>query len=636
MPNRPSRLLIALLAFVSLTAARPRAVSPGEPHPPLAGLPVDVYSAARPAEVTVRHVDLDLTVDFDSRTLRGTAALRIQNLADARTLTLDTEGLTIEAVTLDDGQPALWSFGATNAFGAPMTIGIQPSTRRVTIAYSTSPTASGLHWNTPAQTLGRNYPYLYTQNEPISARSWIPIQDTPAVRMTYDATIRTSPELLALMSAVNPTRRNETGVYRFSMPTPVPAYLISLAVARLEFRELGSRGGVYAEPELIDDAAWELQYLPEMIEVAEAIAGPYPFGRYDLLMMPPTYIVGGMEHPRLNFINPGIISGNRPAQPLPSTLIAHELAHSWAGNQTTLATWADVWLNEGITSYLEARIIEEMSGVRRADYGWFNARRSFADLAQNTRVPESTTMHRVTGPSVHPVGFFNSAAYVKGALFMRMLEDELSREALDDFLRRYFARFRFRWVDDAGFIESLRALALRGDGELEARLRLAEWIYEPGLPANVTAPASSALFDEVMQEVDRFRNGAPVPHPSHWTSVEYDLFISSLGTSADARMAELDAAYILSSRPTPPFGWLTHSARNRYAPGLVAVDRYLMRGGPNGGVVFLYRILAETEEGRAIGRQIFDRAKDRYLPSVRSQIELILGLRATDAERQAA
>jgi leukotriene-A4 hydrolase len=621
MPARTARLLVAVLALVFSVAARPRIVHPGYLPPTLEGLPPDVYSWAQPADVLVRHVDLDLTVDFDARVIRGSATLEIQNLRGVRTLVLDTNRLSIESITRDDGQPALWSMEPAGLFGAPLTIGIEPSTRRVTIHYSTTPGAAGLHWNTAEQTYGRTSPYLYTQNEAIDARSWIPLQDTPAVRLTYDATVRVPPGLLALMSAENPKETAPDGVYRFSMRTPIPSYLIALAVARLEFQAFDERSGVYAEPELISDAAHELQYLPRMIEVAEAIAGPYPWGRYDLLMMPPTYIVGGMEHPRLNFINPSSITRNHPIPALPSTLIAHELAHSWAGDLVTLATWADVWLNEGITSYLELRIIEEMSGPRRAEYEWFSDRRGFADLAQQTTSPETTILHRQTSHADHPDGFFTAAAYVKGALFMRTIEERTGRPALDQFLRDYFFKYRLRWIDDVQFLAMLQSSLPETDA-----LPLEEWIYSPGLPPSAGAPQTSVLYDEVLARANAFRAGAPASSPASWTVVEQDLFLNLIGSAAYPRMLELESAFVLSSRSTPPLVWLTHSIRANYAPGLTAVERILMRGGPNNWMVVLYRTLAETPQGMTLARSIFEQAAPRYLDSVRSSIEQILGL----------
>ena len=535
---------------------------------------------------------------------------------------LDTHELNVTSVTLDGTTPAQWSYGTRTDHGRPMNITIEPTTDTVTIAYSTSGLAPGLLWNTAEQSYGRVQPYLYTQNEPVDARSWIPSQDTPSVRSTYDATIRVPRGMLALMSAVNnATQANDIGVYTFKMNYPIPSYLIALAVGRLEFRALDERTGVYAEPELIDDAAWELQYLPEMVDAAEDIAGEFPFRRHDVLFMPPTYIVGGMEHPMLNFVDPSVVTRNRPADPLPSTLIAHELAHSWAGDSATLATWNDVWINEGITSYLTHRIIEVMSGPERAEYGYFNDRRNYSSYAGNVQ-PANTILHRnVPNPGTG----FGTTGYVKGALFIKTLEDHIGRARFDEFLQRYFRAFAYRWVDDQQFTAFLRATVLTP--ELEEEVRLAEWLYEPGLPSNVTAPATSAIVNRVQQRAALFVAGTNITQlqPETWTPVELDGFLTTVqATALRSRMAEVDAALGLSARTTPPLAWLTHATHAHYSPANAAVERALMRGGPTGWVLSLYNALAQVDHTRAL--DIFNRARGRYRDDIEAQVESILGL----------
>lgn len=620
------RLLLVLTTLFFLVAARQRAVrhpaAPLHPEPPR-----DVFTYSQPSAVAVDHVDLDLTVDFAERRLRGSATLRLDNRTATRTLVLDTYDLAIEQVVLDGATPANWSVDDLTLSGAPLTIAIEPQTRFVTIHYATSPGAAGLNWNTAAQTVGRVEPFVYTLNEPIDARSWIPIQDTPAARMTYSATLRVPPGMLALMSANgNPQAANETGVYSFHMPYRIPAYLISLAVGRLEYRAFDARTGVYAEPELIDDAAWELQYLPDMLDVAEDLAGPLPVPRHDLLLMPPTFTVGGMEHPMLNFINPfSVVSGNRPAAPDPKNLIAHELAHSWAGNSTTLATWNDVWLNEGITSYLAARILEELIGVERVEMAWFFDRRNYASYAQNAD-PESTKLHRDV---LHPGLGFDSTAYTKGALFIRTLEDRIGRTTFDDFLREYFATFSYRWVDDRTFLELLRSSVLASRPGLEQQLQLSEWIYAPGLPSNVTAPASSAVYDRVWQRAASFISGSSLAQlgAASWPAHETDLFLQMIpASSLRPRMAEVDSTFGLSMRVTPPFVWLLRAITFEYQPSAGAIERAVARGGTNGAIVQLYATMLQVPGGRDRALAFFAKYRDRYHDNIEARIAEMLGL----------
>ena len=613
------KTLLALAAFFLLANLRQRAVQ----HPFVGPLDVpahDVFSFSDPSQVAVRHVALDLTVDFEAKQLRGSATLLLDNHNAAHTLVLDTSELAIGAVTID-GAPALWSLGTTTPNGTPLTIGIEPSTHYVRIDYATSPTASALQWNSAEQSFGRVRPYLYSINEPVGARSWIPIQDTPATRMTYEATLHVPPDLLALMSAENnPASLHGDGVYHFTMSRTVPAYLIALAVGRLEFRAIGARSGVYAEPELIDDAQRELAYLPDMIDAAERICGPFPFVRHDIALMPPTFVAGGMEHPMLNFLNPfSTVTQNRDTAVEPKALVAHELAHSWAGDATTLSTWSDVWLNEGITSYLTLRILEEMGDGDRAELAYANDRAGYAAFAKPN--DPDTILHRTDPPSAGAM--FSNTSYTKGELFLRMLEDELGRDALDAFLQRYFRKLSFHWTDDRNFL----ALLLEAHPDAREALRLDEWIYAPGLPSNVTAPASSAMRDTAIDRGNRWASGTPLAElgASSWTPTELELFLLyAPGNTVRARMTELDAAFGLSAMTAPPNIWLTHAMLASYTAAWPAIERVLMRGGPNSTIVATYTKLAHADLVRA--RTIFEHARNRYLASVAAQVQSILGV----------
>lgn len=610
-----TRLLLSVVTVLFLVNARGRAVR----HPsPLDVPPRDVFTFSEPWNVRVHHLALDLTVDFARTRLSGTATLDIENLTGTRMLVLDTEQLTVTRVTRDGGTPATFTVGASNDWGAPLRIAIEPTTRSVTVEYITSSAASGLHWNTAAQSFGRVQPYLYTQNEPVSARSWIPTQDTPTVRTTYEATVRVPQGLLALMSAGdNPRAANGTGIYEFSMTQTIPAYLIALAVGRLQHHAFDERLGVYAEPELLEDAAWELQYLPAMMAAAERILGPHPFPRHDVLLMPPTYVVGGMEHPMLNFVSPfGTINQNHPANPEPRNLIAHELAHSWAGDATTLASWYDVWLNEGITSYLTQRIIEEMGYPERAEYQFYADRLGYESYARTVLDPSVTSMHRALAD---PGLGFSTTSYVKGGLFLKTLEDLLGRTTLDRFLRDYFRSFSFRWVDDRTFLSRLTATLGRVP---DASLRINEWIYGTLLPSNVTAPTSAAVVTRMRTHVDAFNAGTPMAalDPRSWSDFELDLFLNGVDQlKAGTRLAEIDTALGLSFRTAPPLAWLRLAINARYTPADAAVERMLLRGGPNGTITALYSWLIPVNRSRA--QQIFNVARDRYHPSVAAAVE---------------
>ena len=364
-------LLVLLLAACSQDAPEPakpetsnaeESISSEKPLADSIQVGKDYHSFSNPEQMIVRNVVLDLTVDFDRKVLDGSAVLNVERVAaDAKTLVLDTKDLTIHSV--EAGGAALeFELGTADSFlGAPLSINVPAGIDEVKVAYTTSPTASGLQWLTPAQTAGGEHPFLFSQAQAIHARSFIPLQDSPQVRVTYQAVLRTPPALRAVMSASNDPEAALDGVYEFTMPQPVPSYLIALAVGDLRFQAMGERTGVYAEPALLEAAAKEFEDTESMLIATENRYGPYGWDRYDLLILPPSFPFGGMENPRLSFITPTVIAGDKSLV----SLIAHELAHSWSGNTVTNATWRDLWLNEGFTTYLTYRIMEIIYGTDR-------------------------------------------------------------------------------------------------------------------------------------------------------------------------------------------------------------------------------------------------------------------------------
>ncbi|MCZ6767460.1 MAG: M1 family aminopeptidase/hydrolase, partial [bacterium] len=420
------------------------------------------HSFAKPDQVAVEHMVLDLEIDFDAERIRGSVTLEIVNKSGAERLYLDTRGLVIEKVTLDGaGNLAEYTLGdEVESIGQPLAIDILPETKSVTVYYETTEGATALDWLRPEQTAGGKMPFLYTQGQSILNRTWIPCQDSPEVRITYDARIKVPKGMLAVMSASNSTRRSDDGVYEFSMPQPIPTYLIALAAGDLEFRPISDRCGVYAEPYIVDRAAWEFADTESMIRTAEALYGPYRWDRYDVIVLPPSFPYGGMENPRLSFVTPVLVAGDRS---LVST-IAHELAHSWSGNLVTNATWDDFWLNEGFTVYFERRIMEAVYGRDDAELdavlGVNELKEKIESLGEDH--PDTRLALDVSDRN-DPDDGLSTVAYNKGYLFLRLLEESVGRERMDAFLRKYFDTFAFGSMTSERFVEYLRAELIRGD-----------------------------------------------------------------------------------------------------------------------------------------------------------------------------
>jgi len=588
----------------------------------------DPHSYSRPQEATVEHLKLDLAVDFQARRLTGRASLRVKNLLGVDHLILDTRDLDIRRVTLDDGKTdAKWSLGAADKIlGQALEVQIAPGTAWVNVDYSTRPEAAALQWLTPAQA-GSPSPLLFTQSESILARTWIPCQDSPGVRMTYEATIRTSPTLMAVMSAENPTRKSTDDVYRFRMPNAIPSYLLALAVGDLEFRNLGTNSGVYALPSVVERAAWELADTQKMIAAAEALYGPYKWGRYDILVLPASYPYGGMENPRLTFATPTILAGDRSLV----SLVAHELAHSWSGNLVTNATWNDFWLNEGFTTYFEGRIMEAVYGRPYFDMLAVLGRQDLAEAFQELGASSPDTQLYLNLAGRDPDESAGDVAYEKGALFLRTLEVAVGREKFDRFLRTYFDTFAFQSMDSARFVQYLKQNLLEGDESQAKNLQIDAWVFSPGLPANAIEPHSEA-FVPVDQAVKSFADGAPAAQISTtgWTTHHWVHFLQTLPTPLDrTKMADLDATFHFSNSGNSEILsiWLIKVVQGKYDPAYPALERFLTTVGRRKYLKPIYTELAKTPEGEEMGLRIYEKARPGYHSVSQVTVDQILGWR---------
>jgi leukotriene-A4 hydrolase len=604
------------------------AADPYGPHDANGSKPADPHSFARPWEVAVEHLALDLTVDFPARTLAGRASLRLRHVTAATTLYLDTRDLDIRRVTLDDGkQDAAFTLGdQVPVLGRPLAIQIAPGTRWVHVDYSTRPEAGALQWLTPAQA-GSLQPFLFTQSEAILARTWVPCQDTPAVRQTYEATVRVPPGLLALMSAENPATPSADGVYKFRMPQPIPSYLLALAVGDLAFKALSSRCGVYALPSVLERAAWELADVPRMMEAAEKLYGPYRWGRYDILFLPPSYPYGGMENPRLTFATPTILAGDRSLV----SLVAHELAHSWSGNLVTNASWNDFWLNEGFTVYFEGRIMEALHGKEAAEMLAVLGRQDLDEtLAEKGAASPDTRLH-LDLAGRDPDDAVGSIAYEKGALFLATLEASVGRARFDPFLREYFAAFAFQSMDTRRFEAYLRAHLLDASPGLAESLRLDDWLYGPGLPPTALA-VRSAAFVKVDQALAAYAGGTPPAQlaTAAWTTQHWLRFLRNLPASLSAaQMAGLDAAFHLTQTGNDEIldVWLLLAIRHAYAAATPTLERFLLTVGRRKYVQPLYAELAKTPAGEESALRIYLRARPGYHPTTQTTVDKILDWR---------
>ena len=585
------------------------------------------HSYARPDEVAIEHLHLDLKVDFESKKLTGSVLLTVKrNKDDAKQLRLDTRGLNISKVTAGD-QELAWKLGEhDNRLGKLLTVdlpaGDKTSVDKIKIDYSTSPSAEALQWLTPEQTTDKEKPFLFTQSQAILARTWVPCQDTPAVRMTYSAKIQVPADLLAVMSASNPQKKNETGVYEFEMKQPIPSYLLALAVGDLKFQSLGPRSGVYAEPSVLKKAVWELHDTERMIEAAEKLYGAYRWDRYDVIFLPSSFPFGGMENPRLTFATPTILAGDRSLV----ALIAHELAHSWSGNLVTNSTWNDFWLNEGFTVYFEQRIMEAIYG---REYSEMLARLTLDGLLDEIKeLKARDTWLKLDLANRNPDDGMTAIAYDKGYFFLRMMEEKVGREKWDAFLKTYFDKFAFKSMTTEGFLDYLKA-NLKTDVDYKA------WVYTAGLPDNCPVVVTEQLTNVENAAKDFLEGKSPADIASgyktkDWTTHHWNHFLRTFKESGldTAQMEKLDAefAFTESGNSEITNDWLWLVIATDYQPGMKKLESFLTQQGRRKFLQPLYTKMSETEKGKTMAKRIYVKARPGY-HSVSSQtIDKILGL----------
>ena len=558
---------------------------------------MDIHSWSRPDEVRVRHLELDLDVDFDRKILRGSAVLRFDAAAHAE-LVLDTRDLAIHSVENALG----FALGTRDPIlGAPLRIGLAPGTTWVRVHYSTSPGASGLQWLDPLQTAGKRHPFLYTQSQAIHARSWIPLQDSPAVRVTFEGRVRTSNRLPAVIAA-------ERAGEQFRMRHPVPPYLIALAAGELEFRPLGERSGVFAEPSVVGAAASEFADTEAMIRAVEEMYGPYRWGRYDLLVLPPSFPFGGMENPCLTFATPTVLAGDKSLV----ALVAHELAHSWSGNLVTNATWSDFWLNEGFTVYLEGRIIEKVYGAEREGMEATLARHELDREMQG--LPECDRVLHIDLTGRDPDDGCTLVPYQKGALLLRTIEREVGRPRFDAFLRSYFDHFAFQSITTADFLDYLRQ-------ELPNPVPVEEWIYRPGIPASAAEPHSDA-FTRIEEDTARWQRQEPID-TTGWSTQQWLHFLRILEKPDLARL-EREFHFSDTGNAEILCQWLLMAIRANNEAAMARLANFLCSVGRRKFLKPLYSELMKTLEGAERARQIYSRARAGYHPIAQGTMDGIV------------
>jgi leukotriene-A4 hydrolase len=609
------RTLGAILTFCSL------AVHAGDTTTKLD----DWHTYANYKDVVTTHVHLDIALDFEHKQIKGSIAHRLKYLNKSTDkLILDTRDLDIhgsEVMVNGHWQKTPFTLAdRDDILGSKLTITLPHGTTNVRVNYNSRPEASGLQWLTPAQTAGKKLPYMFSQSQAIHARSWMPIQDTPAMRVTYSADVKTPTNLRPVMSADNNPKWNASGHYSFKMPQAIPPYLIAIAAGNIHHKKMSKQTAIYSEPQMLDAAASEFEDTQAMIETTEKLFGAYRWGQYDLLILPPSFPMGGMENPRLSFITPTVLAGDKSLV----SLIAHELAHSWSGNLVTNTTWRDLWLNEGFTSYVENRIMEEVYGVRRAV---MEQALAMQDLREDlVDLPKADSIMYMEIAGRNPDEAFSGVPYTKGQLFLMFLEQQFGRKDFDHFLRNYFDDHAFGSTDTHHFVGYLKEkLVDRHPGKV-SMAQINTWLFEPGLPSFTPDPKSEA-FNNVQKHMDNWLAGKAelkqIP-TQKWTVHEWLYFINNLPKDVSLKqLTALDTAYDLtgSRNNETAHAWLLLGIKKQYKAINQRLEQYLLSIGRNKLIKPLYKALIADKTMKPFAVRMYEKAREGYHPMAQTAID---------------
>lgn len=600
----------------------------------------DAHSYSNTDKIHTTHLDLDIEVDFLNKRIYGVVRHTMERITDTDTAIFDINGPKIQKVTLGpkgNEKETNFIIGPLKEFiGQPLSVKINKNTTQINIYYETTENCGALDWLSPELTAGKEHPYLYTQGQAILTRTWIPVQGTPANRITYSADVKVPSELMAIMSATNPKQKSETGTYHFEMKQPIPVYLIALAVGDLEYRSLGNNCGVYSEPSMVDKCKWEFVDLPKMISAAEKLYGKYQWEQYDIVVLPYSFPFGGMENPRLTFANPTLIAGDRSAV----SVVAHELAHSWSGNLVTNATWDDFWLNEGFTVYFENRIMEELYGKERADMlsmiEFQELKSEMEEFIKEGKAEDSRL--KLNLKDRNPDDGMTSIAYVKGCFFLKTLERDCGRERFDAFLNGYFKDHAFSTMTTERFEKYLDEKLLKPNN---IKFNTKEWLYGKDLPKNCYAVTSErlekaqALAKQFMNGKDIFKRPKkkkgkkqePALTRDSFAPQEWQAFIRELPEEVSIdKLKILDEKLHFTGWGNAEVAteWYVLAINSGYKDVRPSLEKFLTITGRRKFLLPLYKALSKTADDKMWAMKVYQTARNNYHPVSVGSVDEIL------------
>ena len=529
----------------------------------MSGARKDYCTAADLGATTTVHTDLQWKLDLNEKSLSGVVIHTVKLTGDVTEIGFDSKGCIIAGVQVELAA-GTWSDATfaeserAEAFGnaVKVTLPSKPSTDsvRVKFTYRAAPNCAALDWLSKEQTMSKELPFMYSQCEPINARSMFPCQDSPSVRMTYTATVEHDSAVTVLMSALPSKEESSPGRSVFRQDQPITPYLVAIAAGRIEGRDLSERCRVYSEPPLLDACATEFAEVETLLKTAEEIAGPYRWKRYDFVVLPPSFPYGGMENPNLTFVTPSIVCGDKSGV----DVVAHEICHSWSGNLVGTATWSDFFLNEGFTMLLQRKIAKRLYGRPFSEFEAISGRRALEETIRGRGEDNPFTALRPDlSTGADPEEIFSTVPYEKGYALLRAMESVVGEDGeFDNWLKSYFNTFERTSITAFDMQAHFEKHFANHKEALDKAMNWSVWYTQPGLPT-VDPNFDTSNRQETLAFANAVltQNTAAQPEipavPASWRGGHHTAFLEDLRNAyltanqpiSDAVITALDKAF---------------------------------------------------------------------------------------------
>ncbi|KAN0082888.1 hypothetical protein V8E55_008683 [Tylopilus felleus] len=495
----------------------------------------DPTSQSNYSKIVTTHLTLDWTIDFEKRYIHGSATHQLVAKEDVSEVIFDTRVLDIEAVEVDGRvvEPQLDSEHPVmgSALHVPLPHTRAGETVLVKITYETTDQCPALMWLEKELTEGKKFSYLFSQCQPIHARSLAPLQDTPSVKLTYDAEVSSVLPVLLSAQRVSPPSDGpphggkvigkDVVTYGYKQTEPIPPHLLAIASGNLHYRPfVVPKGrtwssGVWTEPELLGDAYNEFcEDTPRYLAAAEDLAGPYKFGVYDLLILPHSFPYGGMENPCISFITPTLITGDRSL----TDVVIHELTHSWFGNGVTNAHASHFWLNEGWTTYIERLLLELIHSPGHRGLSYVIGYKSLVDALELFRLtPRYQRLVIAFDVGEDPDAAYSRVPYDKGANLILLLERTLGGiNGILPYIKDYVKTFMGHSITTTQWKDHLYSFFADQEDKIKAldSIDWNAWFYGEGVTLPVKLEYDLTLVTAANDLADRWNASRDIGDPS--------------------------------------------------------------------------------------------------------------------------